>query len=124
VVLSQHFFDVFLLSVSDVDLTTEPSTNSKKKRQARDHFFGDFDLMKHESKINWFGGKKVWSRIKEIWRRARIEAGWTGASNCVAQGSNGVEEMRDWCSASISSAPINATSGRDEVAISRVWAAT
>ncbi len=37
-------------SVSDVDLTSEPSTNSSKKRQARDQFFGDFDLMEHESK--------------------------------------------------------------------------
>jgi hypothetical protein len=37
-------------SVSDVDLTSEPSTNSSKKRQARDRFFGEFDLMEHESK--------------------------------------------------------------------------
>ena len=37
-------------SVSDVDLTSEPSTNSSKKRQACDGFFGDFDLMEHESK--------------------------------------------------------------------------
>jgi hypothetical protein len=37
-------------SVSDVDLTLEPSTNSSKNLQARDRFFGDFDLMEHESK--------------------------------------------------------------------------
>jgi hypothetical protein len=37
-------------SVSEADLTSEPSTNSSKKRQARDRFFGDFDLMEHESK--------------------------------------------------------------------------
>jgi hypothetical protein len=37
-------------SVSDFDLTTEPSTTSSKKHLVHDHFFGKFDFMEHENK--------------------------------------------------------------------------
>jgi hypothetical protein len=41
-------------SVSDIDLTMEPSTKSSKKRQAHDCLFGDFDFMEYESKnLTW-----------------------------------------------------------------------